>query len=289
MGPQGPDLAQRLTMYTHKLAHDEAFSSQVHVLTRPGEDMALASLTAAQLSTHEWQAIFDWSTHPSHHATILDDVPALMRAWLESMTRYPTPPRKVLMRLNQDRSLHGFDDMLQNTGWQRGKGRVEFKTPLDQINVPWRGPLTWRSLAEVGEEATARIIDEAGRGPEWEPEDRGDVLLKEYMEGIPEHESIQIEVGYLEQGRAVAFVIARVDLKDGWCTLPFMGITPSSRGDGLGKWVHRRGLEMMRQQGGKLYHGGTSSGNVPMLALFSRHGCAHHAHLVEWTYLFEEA
>ena len=38
---------------------------------------------------------------------------------------------------------------------------------------------------------------------------------------------------------------------------------------------------MLARQGGRTYHGGTSASNAPMRALFTRHGCEVHAHLVE--------
>jgi GNAT superfamily N-acetyltransferase len=61
-----------------------------------------------------------------------------------------------------------------------------------------------------------------------------------------------------------------------------MGVVPEARGRGLGTWVHRHGFRMLRDQGGKLYHGGTAAVNAPMLRLFRAHGCKEAARMVEF-------
>ena len=65
-------------------------------------------------------------------------------------------------------------------------------------------------------------------------------------------------------------------------TITFMGLLPAFRGRGLGRHVHRRGMALLRAQGGTLYHGGTSASNGAMIRLFEQHGCTVFARMVEY-------
>lgn len=82
----------------------------------------------------------------------------------------------------------------------------------------------------------------------------------------------------------VSFVCAQVDLNDGWSRITYMGLVPSHRGRGLGHWVHRHGLTMLKAQGGVLYHGGTRTHNAPMLACFEGQRCRRWQRLSEWAW-----
>jgi ribosomal protein S18 acetylase RimI-like enzyme len=84
----------------------------------------------------------------------------------------------------------------------------------------------------------------------------------------------------------MAIVVAQINPKSGWSRITHMGIIPAFRSRKLGKWVHRHGFEMMRGQGGKLYHGGTVSTNTAMIRLFNQHGCKEYRRMQEWIYRF---
>ena len=89
------------------------------------------------------------------------------------------------------------------------------------------------------------------------------------------------QIGSLE-GEDVAFVCAQVAAKDGWSRIAYMGLVPAARGKGLGRWLHRHGFAMIKEQGGKLYHGGTAASNKAMLALFEAHGCREFKRMTEF-------
>ena len=40
----------------------------------------------------------------------------------------------------------------------------------------------------------------------------------------------------------------------------------------------------MKNQDGKLYHGGTHTNNLPMRRLFEQHGCQIYAEIIEWEF-----
>ena len=170
--------------------------------------------------------------------------------------------------------LHGFVELGE---------RIEFKTEVASLPLDDGTPLQWRDLAEVGiEQAAAALLAAASGDPHGnEDEDDPREALEEWL-GAPglSHGPGCVQVGYLEK-RPVAFVCAQVSPRDGWSRIAYMGVAPEARGRGLGTWVHRRGFRMLREQGGTLYHGGTSARNVGMLRLFRKHGCVEVARLLE--------
>lgn len=53
----------------------------------------------------------------------------------------------------------------------------------------------------------------------------------------------------------------------------FIGVLPSSRGKGLSKILHAKGLEMLASLGVKEYVGSTDIQNEPMIRTFATNGC----------------
>lgn len=277
IGPHGPDATQRHQSYLDKLSQHPLFANRVHLLLQ--NKGAIAALTAYPYLDTPNQTIFDWSTDPTHQEDILRRLPQLMHNWLNDL-----PECTLNMRLNLDRSFDGLTDVLEHLGWHRINERIEFKTPVTNLPTDWQGPLHWRNMSQVGEQTVAEIIDKAGAGPEWDDDDTGLAVLRDCLSADDLLcDSSCVEVGYLNDIPA-AFIIAQTAPSDGWCTISFMGLMPEARGQNLGQWVHRRGFELFRQQGGQLYHGGTSAKNTAMVRLFKHHHCIHHAHLAEYTY-----
>ena len=185
---------------------------------------------------------------------------------------WDSSPRALRTRLDRDVLSEPLIALLRCHGWEHIGDRVEYKTPVTDLPTQWRGPITWRAMSEIGEDVAADTLDRAGCGPEWEPEDTGRaVITRARADHDMTHSPDCVEVGFVDE-QPVAVVIAQRELSSGWSTLSFMAVVPERRGEGLGAWVHQRGFEMIRQQGGELYHGGTSAGNTPMIALFERHG-----------------
>jgi len=161
---------------------------------------------------------------------------------------------------------HGFADLGE---------RVEFKAPVAGLPLDDGTPLHWRDLTDVGEAQAAAMLQEVvvGDPHSCDENENPRAALAEWL-GAPGLTNGPgcVQVGFLED-RAVAFVCAQVSPKDGWSRITYLGIVPDLRARGLGTWVHRRGFRMLREQGGKLYHGGTATANAGMLRLFRRHGC----------------
>jgi len=173
---------------------------------------------------------------------------------------------------------------LEGAGFRYRGDRVEFKAPVSDLPGDEGSPITWRSMLDVGEAAAAAALalaaesDPHGLSPDDEPLDviRG-YLAEPNLIGAADC----VQVGYLD-GALAAFVCAQVDPSDGWSRVTYMGVVPSLRGRGLGRWVHRKGFALMKAQGGREYHGGTAAENPAMLQLFREHGCEEKWRMAEW-------
>jgi GNAT superfamily N-acetyltransferase len=150
--------------------------------------------------------------------------------------------------------------------------RIEFKAPLDELPDEAGTPLQWR----VAGEDEARMLAAVAEGDPFGHDEREDpqrIMRAWRSDPMLRDEADCAHVGSLD-GEDVAFVMAQANREGkGWCRISYMGLVPSARGRGLGRWVHRHGFSMMRAQGGKEYHGGTATANAAMLALFRAHGC----------------
>lgn len=206
-------------------------------------------------------------------AELLDEVMALAeaRGW-----------SKLSTRVSADGLPPAYRDALATHGFAAVNTRVEYKTPVADLPPEGESPFDWRALDVVGHAAAAELIDRAGPGPEWEADDTGEAVLAHALGRRGMYaEPDCVQIGFLD-GEPAAFVIAQVEPASGWSTITFMGLVPAARGRGLGRHVHRRGMALLRAQGGAQYHGGTSATHRVMVRLFERHGCVPFARLVEY-------
>jgi GNAT superfamily N-acetyltransferase len=153
--------------------------------------------------------------------------------------------------------------------------RVEFKTPVADLPLDDGTPLTWRDLDEAGRDLAAEMLARVAVGdPHSDPENEDPHEAIADWLGAPAltHGPDCLQIGYRD-GAPVAFVCAQVRPDTGWARVTYMGVAPEARGQGLGAWVHKHGFRMLLDQGGKLYHSGTSTANAAMLRLFETHGC----------------
>lgn len=179
-----------------------------------------------------------------------------------------------------------FRSVLEKMGFSKLSGRVEYQSDLEDLPDDKGTPLSWKTAKELGwdidqiSEFTKKIIKDAlDIDPNEKPED----FIQDWLHHHEfTHGTDCIAIGF-ENLLPCALVVAQINRETGWSRISYMGVIPSHRAKGLGKWVHRQGFEMMKQQGGKLYHGGTHAENMPMRALFEAHGCRTHCEMEEWT------
>ncbi len=191
------------------------------------------------------------------------------------------------IRLRSDFHLDLFREILSELNFSKIAGRIEYKTEVSKLPSFNNNALTWKTASELNwdEKQIAEFTKEIIVGAlDIEPDEKAEDFIQDWM-NHPEftYGKECIAIGFREH-RAVALVVAQVEKKSGWSRLSYMGLIPDFRNKGLGKWVHRHGFEMIKSQGGTLYHGGTHINNVSMRKLFEQHGCQFFCELEEWTF-----
>jgi hypothetical protein len=96
-----------------------------------------------------------------------------------------------------------------------------------------------------------------------------------------------IHIGFVDDEIA-AFTVVQINSKTGWSRISYMGDVPKFRKKNLEVWVHRYSFKIMKSEGGKLYHGGTTSTNIRMIKLFENSGCDKFCEMEEWNYSLNE-
>jgi GNAT superfamily N-acetyltransferase len=198
----------------------------------------------------------------------------------ESRTR---GAHRITTRVHERNCAAAYVSALEDNGFEPHGGRVEFKTPLDELPDDAPGELVWRATDDVAEAAV--LLQRVAVGDPGASADDDPVKFIEGEFAAP-HSISRMEIGSLD-GVDVAFVLAEVEPGDGWSTLSYCGVIPAVRGRGLGVAAHRHGLAMLRAMGGKLYHGGCSLGNAAMIRVFEANGCREFARMREWSLRLE--
>ncbi len=196
--------------------------------------------------------------------------------------------KKLGCRLHSDYDLEKFQQILGRLNFELKSKRVEFKQDLVNLPTEQGTPFRWKSLKELNWDRVKLIdfITEITQGAlDVEPDDK----VEDFIEDFLSNEELTsgpecVHIGFLNENliSPCAFIVAQIEPKSGWSRLSYMGLIPEFRGKKLGQWVHKHGFEMMKAQGGKLYHGGTLINNLSMRKLFIDHGCKEFCALEEW-------
>jgi GNAT superfamily N-acetyltransferase len=169
----------------------------------------------------------------------------------------------------------GLSEALPSLGFTRRHLRAEFRAPLAELPTGAGSPLEWRAAGI--DEAAEALASVALGDPDFDPsEDARASLVSWLADPVLTHDAECVQVS------AAGFVMAQVNPATSWSRITYMGLRPEFRGRGLGRWVHRRGFDMMRARGGTLYTGGTVETNRPMMKIFEAHGCRPFRRLEEW-------
>lgn len=192
----------------------------------------------------------------------------------------------LVVRLRKEYEADILRGILSEIGLTKISERVEYQCEISLLPDDAGSPLKWKTAKELGwdknqiAQFTGDIIKDAlDIDPDEKPED--------FVQDWLQHDELTsgadcIAVGFFND-KPCTLVVAQINKQTGWSRLSYMGITPEFRGQGLGKWVHRQGFQMMKNQGGKLYRGGTHGENLPMRKLFESHGCKLICEMEEWS------
>lgn len=198
--------------------------------------------------------------------------------------------RRVHYRLNENIRTMGEADILLKNGFSFIEKRLEFKSELKDLPDGAGGPFSWEKPRDlsVGEVMRlARLLYQCSQGdPSATANDDHGQQIHQWL-----HESGLtagpecFDIARLD-GRDAGLIVAQVNPQNGWSRISYMGLLPEFRGKGFGLWLHRRGFDMLRAQGGQVYHGGTSATNRAMIALFRANKCRDYRTLQEWCRVF---
>lgn len=218
-------------------------------------------------------------------------VPLCQEAWTDLFANAKAAAvefgaKTIWARLRSDYEPEMFRMILKQIGFQKKSERIEYQ--CDVVNLPDEdgSPFEWKSLKQLDwdEARLAQFTAEITKGAlDIDPDEKPEDFIKDWLN---HHELTSgldcIAVGFVTD-KAAALVVAQINKSTGWSRLSYLGILPEYRGRGFGKWVQRHGFSMMKDQGGKLYHGGTHAENLPMKKLFESHGCKFSGAMEEWS------
>lgn len=226
---------------------------------------------------------------------ILSDIDVSTQDWSQSMSLLKNRlshlgAKQALLRFTAAKITQQLPVALEAIGFKKHHDRIEYKTLLSELPKEAGTPLIWKAVGTDGIdlEFAAKIMSRCSAGdPNWET---GFDTLESIKVDLADDELYNkqdaIHIGYFNN-EPVAFVFAQTNVDTGWARLTYVGIVPEARGKGLGLWMHRHGIEMMRAQGGIEYHGGTVSVNKAMIKTFISNGCKELRRVQDWTFTSE--
>lgn len=193
---------------------------------------------------------------------------------------------KILIRIRTDYEYEKFNSILADLNFDLEETRLEYRALINDLPSDEGTPLVWKSYGELNwtENELLSFVEQVT--------EKTDFLLNEtstsFISDWVHHNDLThgpeiIHVGFFDDV-PVSLCVAQVEKSSGWSRIAYMGLTPKHRGLGLGKWVHRHGFSMMKEQSGSEYVGGTSINNLPMNQLFKSHDCKSLWRLEEWAF-----
>lgn len=191
----------------------------------------------------------------------------------------------VIFRVIENSGSDQLIQKLPNLGFSLKSTRIEYRAFLADLPTETGSQLLWNSAADLQwtEQQIAAFLVQVSQGS---PDSIGD-------EDPLNHISDWIQDPVLTAGLdciwigfhndiPLALVVAQMNPRTLWSRISYMGLAPELRGRGLGKYIHLKGFQLLRQQGGNLYHGGTNLKNTPMIRLFELHDCHFYQRMQEW-------
>lgn len=194
---------------------------------------------------------------------------------------------KIETRIRFSSIFEEYGGMLKNSGFIFKGPRVEFKSPVEELPGEEGSPLEWNEVDDQKFDQALKVLEKCLKGdPDW---DQDDSDYRQFINSLLRQEGLNNSLSCIHlgiyQGVCAAFVFAQVDPSTGWSRITYMGLIPEYRGKDLGKWVHRHGFKMIRDQQGVIYQGGCLAENKPMISLFHLHKCREFCRYEEWIWV----
>lgn len=192
---------------------------------------------------------------------------------------------QIRCRVRKNYDYEKIITILEILNFQKQSNRVEFQQQIDLLPRIEGSPIVWKTIKDLlwSADKLKQFLFEVIKDSFHESENIDEFIADWFI-----HEELTcgldcISIGFIKE-EPCSLVVAQVEKSSGWSRLSYMGILPQFRNKGYGKWVHRHGFSMMRDQGGVLYHGGTHLENEAMVKLFEQHGCKKVWEMEDWLY-----
>jgi hypothetical protein len=193
----------------------------------------------------------------------------------------------IAVRVRQDYEPILIQNILAELGFLKTAGRIEYQCAVANLPTDEGTPILWQTCADLvwTEPDLAQFVAKITKDAlDINPEEKSEDFIQDWLK----HDELThgmkcVSIGFLNS-QPIALSVVQIEEGTGWSRISYMGLLPEFRGQGLGKWVHRRGFAQMQFLGGKLYHGGTHVENNSMRKLFDQHGCKVFAEMTEWEY-----
>jgi ribosomal protein S18 acetylase RimI-like enzyme len=184
--------------------------------------------------------------------------------------------KTILFRLTEQEKSEILGQSLIDIGFRKKHVRVEYQKDVSKLPSNDGTPLSWKTVEELNwslQELADFVTQVAQGDPDYNPDEDPMDFIQDWINDPVLTSGLNcISIGF-DNDKKCAMIVAQVNLKNGWSRIAYMGVLPEFRNKSFGKWLHRKGFEMMKEQGGTLYHGGTTSTNYAMIKLFENHGC----------------
>ena len=196
--------------------------------------------------------------------------------------------RMVMFRLIKgETASEEISNLLPTLGFKKKSERIEFKKSVDELPGDDGSPIKWKNTEELGwsPQEIAKTLKQVAEGdPDTDPNEDPLLFIQDFLsDPVLTAGPHCIHIGYVD-GEIAAFTVVQINPKTGWSRISYMGLMPQFRKQSLGRWVHSYSFKMIKFEGGKLYHGGTTSTNAKMIKLFESSGCDKFCEMEEWNY-----
>lgn len=198
---------------------------------------------------------------------------------------------QVHFRLVKQTGVDDLVNVLYSLGFSKKNERVEYKVAVNLLPHQDSMPrLNWKTAAELKwstKKIASALMRVAEDDPAYDPnEDPHDFIQDFIYHDELTHGLDCIHFGFLDN-QLIAMTVVQCDFNAGvnygWSRISYMGVCKEYRKKGYGKETHLHSFQIMKNTGGLLYHGGTSTLNTPMIRLFEQHNCHPFKQMEEWT------
>lgn len=200
--------------------------------------------------------------------------------------------RVVMFRLIKgETASEEISDLLQKLSFKKKSERIEFKKSVDELPSDDDLEIKWKNAEELGwsQQEIANTLKQVAEGdPDTDPNEDPLLFIQDFLADPVLTSGLRcIHIGFFDDEIA-ALTVVQINPKTGWSRISYMGVVPKFRKKNIGAKVHRYSFRVMKSEGGKLYHGGTTSTNYGMIRLFENSGCNKFCEMEEWNFSLKD-